>query len=55
MEDLVRQLVRDILAEARYKKGRKDRKYVPNQIETNKGKYDGRNDRHRQMLSLIHI
>ena len=51
MEDLVRQLVRDILVEARYKKGRKDRKYVPNQIETNKGKYDGRNDRHRQMLA----
>ena len=50
-ENQLRSLIRDLLSEARYKKGRKDRKYVPNQIETNKGKYDGRNDRHRQMLA----
>ena len=50
-ENKLRSLIRDLIFEARYKKGRKDRKYVPNQIETNKGKYDGRNDRHRQMLA----
>jgi len=50
-ESQLRSLVRSLISEARYKKGRKDRKYVPNQIETNKGKYDGRNDRHRQMLA----
>ena len=51
MESELRSLIRSILVEARYKKGRKDRKYVPNQIETNKGKYDGRNDKHRQLLA----
>jgi len=47
----LRSLIRNLISEARYKKGRKDRKYVPNEIETNKGKYDGRNDRHRQLLA----
>ena len=48
----LRLVVRSILQEARRsRKGRKDRKWVPNQIQTNQGKYDGRNDKHRQMLA----
>ena len=48
----LRLVIRDILEEARRsKKGRKQRRYVANTIQTNKGKYDGRNDKHRQMLA----
>ena len=47
----LRFVVRSLLLEARGKQGRKERKWVPNQIQTNQGKYDGRNDRHRQMLA----
>lgn len=48
----LRLVVRSILQEARRsRRGRKDRKWVPNQIQTNQGKYDGRNDKHRQMLA----
>lgn len=47
----LRWVVRSILQEARWKRGRKDRKWVPNQIQTNTGKYDGTNDKHRQMLA----
>ena len=48
----LRLMIRRILQEARRsRKGRKQRKYVPNQIQTNQGKYDGRNDKHRQMLA----
>ena len=50
-EEKLRAFIRELIKESRYKRGRKDRKYVPNQIETNKGKYDGRNDRHRQLLA----
>ena len=50
--DELRLVIRSILQEARRsRKGRKDRKWVPNQIQTNQGKYDGRNDKHRQMLA----
>jgi len=47
----VRYTIRNILSEARYKKNRKQRRYVANTIQTNQGKYDPRNDRHRQMLA----
>ena len=48
----LRLMVRRILQETRRsRKGRKQRKYVPNQIQTNKGKYNGRDDKHRQMLA----
>ena len=47
----LRYTIRSILSEARWKKGRKDRKWVPNQIQTNQGQYDGRNDKHRQLLA----
>ena len=48
----LRLVIRSILQGARRtRKGRKDRKWVPNQIQTNQGKYDGRNDKHRQMLA----
>ena len=50
-ETQLRSLVRDLISEGRYKKGRKDRKYVKNTIQTNQGKYDPRKDRHRQMLA----
>lgn len=48
----LRLVIRNIIQEAqRPRKGRKDRKWVPNQIQTNQGKYDGRNDKHRQLLA----
>ena len=48
----LRLIIRDILEEARRsKKGRKQRRYVANTIQTNQGKYDGRNDKHRQLLA----
>ena len=48
----LRIVVRSILQEARRsRRGRKDRKYVANTIQTNQGKYNGRDDRHRQMLA----
>jgi hypothetical protein len=47
----LRLVVRSILQEARWRKGRKERQFVPNEIETNRGKYDGTNDKHRQMLA----
>ena len=47
----LRLVVRSILQEARWKKGLKERQFVPNEIETNRGKYDGTNDKHRQMLA----
>ena len=50
-ESQLRSLVRDLISEARWKKGRKDRVWKPNTIQTNQGKYDHRNDRHRQMLA----
>lgn len=50
-ESQLRSLVRDLISEARWKKGRKDRVWKPNVIQTNQGKYDPRNDRHRQMLA----
>ena len=51
MEKIIRRVVRDILEEAKWKRGRKDRVWKPNTIQTNQGKYDPRNDRHRQMLA----
>ena len=48
----LRLMIRNILQEARRsRKGRKQRRYVANTIQTNQGKYDGRNDKHRQMLA----
>ena len=48
----LRIVVRSILQEARRsRRGRKDRKYVANTIQTNQGKYNGRDDKHRQMLA----
>lgn len=47
----LRSVIREIILEAGYKRRRKDRKWVPNQIQTNTGKYDPTNDRHRQMLA----
>ena len=48
----LRKVIRSLLVETRRsRKGRKQRRYVPNQIQTNQGKYDGRNDKHRQMLA----
>jgi len=47
----LRKMIRGILLEARYKKNRKQRRYVANTIQTNQGKYDPSKDRHRQMLA----
>ena len=48
----LRLVIRSILQEARRsRKGRKQRRYVPNQIQTNQGKYNPRLDKHRQMLA----
>ena len=49
----LRNIVRKaILQEARRsRRGRKDRKWVANTIQTNQGKYDPSKDRHRQMLA----
>lgn len=50
--DELRRVIRNILLETRRtRKGRKDRKWVPNQIQTNQGKYNGRDDKHRQLLA----
>ena len=50
-EAQLRSFVRGLISEARYKKGRKQRKYVKNTIQTNQGKYNPALDRHRQMLA----
>lgn len=48
----LRLVIRDILEEARRsKKGRKQRRYVANTIQTNQGKYNPELDKHRQMLA----
>ena len=54
MKDIreLRMVIRGILQEARRsRKGRKDRKWVPNTIQTNQGKYNPALDKHRQMLA----
>jgi hypothetical protein len=51
LRSYIRQILLNTLAEAKWKKGRKERKWVANTTETHEGKYDGRNDQHRQWLA----